>query len=395
MDTILSETVDVKAVDFFYHERFPESMLSLLCGNPGKGKSTATTDIAAVMSREGWPILFCGAEDDNGIVRARLEAHGADLSKIHFPASHFRLPQDQALVELLVLKHSVKLIILDPAAEYLTPKLRDDQGVRQAITPLTDMCSEHGCSVIFVDHTLKSVSNRADPLNACRGTGLPRAARSIAFFGVNPADESERAMAWVKQSYAELPHAILFAMEPYDFEDENGEVTARVAKLVLTDDQAQGVDPISLLTAKGNMDGEPNAPKRAMAAAWLTEALQNGPKMSNDVRSEGAAVGLSWSTIRRANEDVGCELHRVHALLKDGTENKALKGSKLYWRLPDGHAGLAPGANNDYPKPEGAAPDAPPTELAVTKDETVPTPEPQPEATSLSDDDIAKLLGGE
>lgn len=67
----------------------------MIAGNPGLGKSLVTVDMAATVSMGGlWPVdrqccevgnvIILSAEDDPlDTIRPRLEAAGADLSKVY------------------------------------------------------------------------------------------------------------------------------------------------------------------------------------------------------------------------------------------------------------------------------------------------------------------------
>ncbi len=82
------------AVDWLWPGRIPAGRMTLLVGRPGEGKSFVTCDWAARISRGSpWPdgalckmgsVILMSAEDDPGdTIRPRLDAAGADCSRIY------------------------------------------------------------------------------------------------------------------------------------------------------------------------------------------------------------------------------------------------------------------------------------------------------------------------
>lgn len=334
-----AQDIDVPKIEFYYHERFPKCNVSVIAGMPGKGKSTVSFDILRDHTVDKGKVgMFVGLDDDAGISRARAEAAGCDLSKliIRDESDAIRLPKDLAQLELMILKHGISLIVFDPVNKVVTINpTRDEPMNEHVLGPLNAIIREHNVSVLFIDHANKHVSHRSDPMNALRGTALARSARSLAFFGVNPADENGRGMAWVKQSYGEKPPAMLYEIEGYDiYDDRDAEHLASVAKLILTDEDANGVDPVSLLTPVGADGGSgkrgPAAEALAAASEWLTEKLHDGAQHVKELRNDGAGDGHTWSTLRRALDSICGESVTV------GGGNRSPR-SRTYWQLPEKH----------------------------------------------------------
>jgi len=88
--------VETKPVDWLWPDRIPLGKFTLFQGDPCVGKSFETLDIAArVSTGNGWPdspdsravpgdaILLSAEDDVADTIRSRLEAAGADLSRVH------------------------------------------------------------------------------------------------------------------------------------------------------------------------------------------------------------------------------------------------------------------------------------------------------------------------
>jgi hypothetical protein len=331
-DEFAVKDITLTKVDYFWHERIPFGMISLVAGREGGGKSTIVSDIIAHVTRDlKKNAIISNQEDGESIVKARLEAAGADLSKVnHRPLGlGYRLPDDIGLLQLHIERNDIKVVIFDTAAQHLAVHMSNDQEVRKVLSPLARVAEETGCAMIFVTHVLKQVSKSAHPLAAIKGA-LTGAARSAFFVGPNPDNVNERACVWVKDQYRPLPAGLAFELEQYNVLDADSKVEATTQRAILADSEAD-IDPIALLQGKAkDDDGTPRADKRASAAEWLTIYLSTGKQPAKELRDDAAKQGISWATIRRAADDVGIEKFR------EGFG----KGSKLWWQLPDGHPAL-------------------------------------------------------
>src|SRR5207249_2537482 len=83
-----------KPLRWLWPGRIPLAKLTLLVGDPGLGKSLLTADAASRVTRgEAFPdgalcesgsVIFLSAEDDPAdTIRPRLDAAGADVSRVH------------------------------------------------------------------------------------------------------------------------------------------------------------------------------------------------------------------------------------------------------------------------------------------------------------------------
>lgn len=169
------DTIEAKWTDWVWERRIPRGMLTLLVGTEGLGKSAVTLRLAALASRGALPgdlkgdparVALVTVEDDpERTMRPRLEAAGADLSRV----SHFRLskdgqdaglvlPRDAGRLGRTLGEADVRLVIIDPLVATLDPRLNSykDTDVREALTPLLAAAGEHDFAVLGVLHTNKS-----------------------------------------------------------------------------------------------------------------------------------------------------------------------------------------------------------------------------------------------
>jgi len=164
-------------ISWLWPGRLPLSQISLLVSRPGHGKSLLTTDLAARISTGSpWPdgspcpqgsVIFIALEDDPAqIIRPRLLAHGADLTRIHIlttlhdvakctanPGLFFNLEHYGPLENALTTLRDCKLIILDPIAAFFpNSDIRHDLIIRKSLATLFHLAQRHGPAILLLHH---------------------------------------------------------------------------------------------------------------------------------------------------------------------------------------------------------------------------------------------------
>jgi len=166
---ILTCLADVEPVDirWLWPGRIPLGRITLLVGRPGEGKSFLTTYMASRISTGSpWPdgsecpqgsVILVSAEDDPGdTIRPRLDAHYADVRRVHLLAMvrkiqaggerhdvMFTLADIDALETALKAHRDCKLVVVDPIGSFLgggTDAHRDNE-VRSVLAPVTKAVS--------------------------------------------------------------------------------------------------------------------------------------------------------------------------------------------------------------------------------------------------------------
>jgi putative DNA primase/helicase len=191
---IVVSLADVKPlpISWLWFNRIPLGMLTLILGDPGLGKSFLTLYMAAKISTGGaWPdsgtpennapqgsVVILTAEDDLAhVVRPRLDALEADVSKIHAlegvkirdeenheHCEYFNLQRDlPALQQAVRDQRNTKLVIIDPLSAYLGGRIdsHKDAEVRSVLRPLVELAEKCGVAVIGVTHLNKNASGKA------------------------------------------------------------------------------------------------------------------------------------------------------------------------------------------------------------------------------------------
>jgi hypothetical protein len=194
--------VEPRAVSWLWAGRIPLGRITLLVGRPGEGKSFLTTDAAARVTKgTPWPdgsicpqgsVILISAEDDPAdTIRPRLDAHCADVRRVHLLSAVRRVNGDGQYerqitladvdsIEAALLKlPDCKLIVVDPIGSFLgggTDAHRDNE-VRGVLGPIAKLAEKHGPAVLVVAHRRKSAGITADDLalGSRAFTGIARA----------------------------------------------------------------------------------------------------------------------------------------------------------------------------------------------------------------------------
>lgn len=203
-EMVRADKIKSRRIDYLWNERIPLNKLSVLCGNPDEGKSLVSIYVIAKVT-QGRPlygdqeaqlpaseVLIMAAEDDpEDTIRPRLEAAGADLSKVHILTSivrgtgetkqerEARLDTDLRLIEATLVENpQIRLVVIDPISSYLGgANMNREQEVRQILNPLKMMAARCKVAVVMIMHLNKN--NDASAIHRIGGavafTGVARA----------------------------------------------------------------------------------------------------------------------------------------------------------------------------------------------------------------------------
>lgn len=296
----------------------PRSMPCFVAGKPEQGKGLFACHVAAKISADktlhggrGGKVFYSAAEDAEGLMtRPRLEAAGANLDNVRL--EKFVLPRDLVEVGDYIIDNDIDLLIIDPLASHLQGVSRHSDSIRNVLNPLVKVLESAGCGLLVVEHVNKRVKAGDHPLTAIGGTGsgLPAACRMGFFFGIDPDNEEQRALACIKSNIRERPQALFFEVDTSTVRIETSKgKTIEKEMPVLIFDKEGTIDPIKLVASKGNADGKLGRPddKRAEASEWLTRYLMEhggGPVKASVIYEDAKAVEMMEKTLKRAANDM-------------------------------------------------------------------------------------------
>jgi putative DNA primase/helicase len=394
--------VEPRAVEWLWQERIPLGRITLLVGRPGEGKSFLTIDAAArVTTGTPWPdgstcpqgsVILISAEDDPAdTIRPRLDAHYADVSKVHLLSAvrkvdnegHYErlisLADVEAIEAALIMLPDCKLIVVDPVGSFLgggTDAHRDNE-VRGVLAPIAALAEKYGPAVLVVAHRRKSSANIADDL-ALGSRAFTGVARAVWHLSRHPEKKALRLFLPGKNNLAREGGGLAFSII-----GEPPRISWEREPVALSADDALAAE-----AEKRDPNPGPEAAALEAAEMWLQSALAGGPRLSIELLDEWKnGQGGSDRTLKRANKELGVEAYRVKI------------PGPWWWRLPSKDAEpakdvepgplgiLAKTAGNSRFLESNDSKDARLCELGILDDDT-----PQPGGDSRGSMNAGQLL---
>ena len=330
-----ADEVEASPVHWAWAGLVPLGGLTVLVGDPGLGKTTLAVEFAARVSRgqaEGdlagtpAPVLMATAEDALSVLRARLEAAGAELSAVHFVSVcrdgldvGLTLPDDVAELESKAATVGARLIIVDPISGHLSGGVdsHKDASLRKALAPLARMAEGVGAAVLALAHL-----NKTDATNLFRRVGgsvaFTAAARSVLLLAED-CEGGDLVLVHGKCNLGPLVAGRRLRIEGRDVPGAGGSSvpTSGVAWLGPAGDITVA-DVLTVTESAGRT-------ARDEAAAWLRAYLDHhgGEAQAGDVLKAARKDDIVRATLHRARRHVGIV-----------SEKGGFKGGWV-WRLPD------------------------------------------------------------
>lgn len=352
---VRADTIESRKVEWLWIDRIPMNKLSVLTGNPDQGKSLVTLYMITQLTR-GWAmygsisapipaseVLIMAAEDEaDDTIRPRLEAAGADLSKVHIlttimqknpnkaiPSTEreAQLDQDILVVEnYLKANPKIRMIVIDPISSFLgRVNMNREQEVRSILTPLKALAARRHVAVISVMH-MNKVTDQAAIHRTGGAVAFTGVARAVWLFMNDEEDKDKHMMLRVKNNLARANGGLVFNIDTKAVSIKGELVKQPIVKWIgETENDAAGALVL-------NKPGRPNE-KIKGATDWLAEFLsKNGEEFVVDVESFAKRAGHTWATIRRAKEEL-----KIHAFQRD---------RRWVWKIPKPAIAGEPSKNN-------------------------------------------------
>lgn len=326
---IRADEVKAKAVEWLWPGRVPKHAITVLAGDPGLGKSMLSVWLAAQVSQgrlgeEPADVVMLNAEDAVAqVVRPRLEAAGAELTRIHFVTvarsglpTPLQIPDDMEVLSRVLADTHAALIVVDPLMAHLSGRIDSwkDQKVREALAPLQGMADQTGTAVLVVAHLNKGQGT--DPLQRLGGSiGIPAAARSVLLLGRDPDEPGSdgRVVAHAKSNVGPLAQSLVFTLNAVAVGSSGLEV-ARMTQAGRSRHRAVDLLAVDLSIGRSKLE---------RAVEFLMDALAEGPAPAKELAARAKEAGISDTTLGRAKERLGVQ------------SEKAAFGGGWEWALPD------------------------------------------------------------
>jgi putative DNA primase/helicase len=335
--------------------------VTLLVGDPGRGKSLLALDMAArVTTGAPWPdqepqdgdqypadVVLLTAEDDTAdTVRPRLEAAGGDPARVvvvralRRPGAEgdqmFSLAHDIKVLEACIGQcDDARLVVMDPVSAYLEgADAHSNEGLRTVLAPLRSLAERTGVAALAINHLTKK-SDTAVMYRAMGSMAFVAAARAVWAVGPDRQTAGRLLFLPVKCNLAGGLTGLAYRIVPSAQSPDVPVLAWEPGAIALSAEEA--------------LDARINAlTRREQAGMWLESVLANGPVPAAELEKQALATGLSLMTLRRAKRELKVETFRIGF------------AAGCLWSLPgDAHESLAETTSQG----EGAdlCPSAPPT----------------------------------
>lgn len=341
--------VEPQAVHWLWRGRIPLGKITVIDGDPDKGKSTMTIDLAArVTTGRDMPdgpgldapaaVLFLTAEDGlNDTLAPRLIAAAADRALVHTwqevkdgdSTRAPMLPADVLHLEAFIRKTGARLVIIDPLMAFLggAPGQQidsfKDNDVRRALHPLSRVAEETGAAIVLVRHMNKG-SGRA-MYRGGGSIGITGAARSVLVVAEDPDDKTKRVLSSVKCNLAVKPPSLSYQLE----------ACAGASRVVWLGESVHDAD--RLVSAPLDHDERTQLDE---VVAFLLELIDEGGgevQASDAMKRVRVALGASERTVQRARSRAGIKaVRRTFSGSYVWTRGGTVAATPARARSPDG-----------------------------------------------------------
>ena len=162
--------VEETVVQWLWYPFIPFGKVTLIQGNPGKGKTWLAMAIAAYCTNgkelpnalpiEPFNVLYQTAED--GIadtIKPRLAKCGADMTRVRFiNEEEKQLSMTDDRIEKAIRQNNVRLMIMDPIQAYLGANVDMNRAneIRPLFRHLSTIAERTGCAIVLIGHLNKS-----------------------------------------------------------------------------------------------------------------------------------------------------------------------------------------------------------------------------------------------
>jgi hypothetical protein len=211
-------------MEWLWYPYIPRYGLTLLAGDPGKGKSLLTALIIGIVtSGTSWPlsddrcsgrrVLVLSAEDNwQRVTLARVLKAGANTKNLHRMYKFRALSPERMDSLRQEIEHwRPDLVIIDTLSAYMGSgrDMHRQNEVGEFLAELTEMAESAECGVLAIAH-LNKQSGEYPIYRVVGSIGFVASIRSALFLGKDPDNEDRLALAHGKSNAAEKGKTIIF-----------------------------------------------------------------------------------------------------------------------------------------------------------------------------------------
>ena len=311
--------IEPQPINWLWEDYIAKGTFTLITGEPDLGKSQITLSMAAIVTTGGiWPVggkqsemgnvILISAEDSpEHTIRTRLEANGANLSKVHLldgirksdsnsDCKLFNLKSNLNELETMINEiKGVTMIVVDPLSAYLSGvDSYKNTDVRSMLAPLSKLAERHDIAIVGVEHPPKSSNGRA--MNQVGGSiAFVAASRSAYLVSKDPEDEERRLFLRIKNNLTSHSVGISYRLEEVILP------TGEISKVVWGDEPVK-ITADEVLAYYNRTEFQHGKESRTK---WLQEELADGPKNAAEVEKKALTQGITEKQLRNTREYAG------------------------------------------------------------------------------------------
>ena len=304
--------VEPKELEWLWPARFPMGKLAMISGDPGIGKSLTTIDmVARVTAGLPWPDLpdvinpvrkaiIMNMEDDAGdTIRPRLDAAGADVSRVHVldglktptgGVEPFSLSRHLDDLDKAIVQTGAELVTIDPLSGYLgASDSHKDQSVREILGPVSVLAARHKVAIVVVAHLNKGSGTNA-MYRTMGSIGTVAVARSQWTVVKDKTDPTLRLFIEGKNNLGENSSGLAYRVE--GTENNSARVVWEKEPVNMSVEEALSVERLP----------DPDVERRR---EWLRSKIQFHSVAAQEIYRLGKVEEWSERSLQRTLKDIG------------------------------------------------------------------------------------------
>ncbi len=336
-----------EAIEWMWPGMIPAADFTIIGGESTAGKTTVCMSLAAAISaggrlpdgtraKQGVAAVIEAEDDVASVTRPRLEAAGADLTRVHvIEHSSGEILTPEILEEYATRIRGLRFLVLSPLRILMQDNQAPYQKIWSRLNPIVQWARARGVAIIGVMHPPKNSKDSLAGSDAYRSL-----ARSILYADSDPDKPGIRRLKLLISNIAATPPAFPYRIVSADL---GGIETSRIIWLNRRelDDGRRSGDLTIAGAAGGNIISFPASgdayaayatPARTgriempsghfnTAEEWLAALLKDGPLAFQTISEAGKAAHYSERTLYAAGKALG-----VRKLRGDG--------NRATWALP-------------------------------------------------------------
>lgn len=219
--------VEETVVQWLWYPFIPFGKVTLIQGNPGKGKTWLAMALAAYCTNrkelpnalpiEPFNVFYQTAEDGVGdTIKPRLAKCGADMTRVRFiNEEEKQLSMTDDRIEKAIRQNHVRLMIMDPIQAYLGANVDMNRAneIRPLFRNLSNIAERTGCAIVLIGHLNKASGSQSD-YRTLGSVDIAAAVRSILFVEKVEKEKNQdiRVVYQQKDSLAKKENPVAFSL---------------------------------------------------------------------------------------------------------------------------------------------------------------------------------------